>query len=361
MTNTSITSLKLYNFRNHTNLTLYPEQYPVTIVGANGTGKTNVLEAISLLSPGKGLRNADLRHIPNINSQNQQSWSINTTISNNNITSQITMGRSQDKPLLKINNKNHTNKLSLPTLLNVLWMTPQMDTIFLDSKTERRKFLDRLTFIFHPNHARHIIQYENAKSERMNILKKGIMQDSWLSSIEKIMAHNAAEISIARLDTLTKVQTIIHESDSSLPLAKISLSDTFNNETESKEDITLSYQKQFHTSRTKDTYIKQTSVGPHKSDLCVLHQNKNMPAHLTSTGEQKLLLLSIIIAVIKAKQNFQNISAIILLDDVLSHLDPYYQDQLISIALETKTQIWFTHTTTMPFERYKSSLYYHHL
>jgi DNA replication and repair protein RecF len=345
--------LTLTAFRSYSSLTLELTEKPVILTGANGAGKTNILEAISFFSPGRGLRKASLDTIQS--SHTHQSWAVAAQLHTPEGLEQIGTGRdpSSDnaRRVIKINGELTKNQAKLAEIATIIWLTPQMDGLFLDAASSRRKFLDRLVYHFDPTHVTRVNQYEHAMRERARLLQ---MQGDphWLSTLERSMAEQAVAIAHARLDTLSMIQHTIDEASTPFPKPTLSIEGQIEAECQSTPALTLEETlcKRLCDARGKDRATGRTSIGTHRSDLLVLHRDKNCPASLASTGEQKALLLSIVLAEVRARAKWRGAVPLLLLDEVVAHLDIHRREALFNEIKHTGAQCWMTGTDMSLFE-----------
>lgn len=315
MNNPYISKLLLSNFRNHKTLSLSLENKSVVIHGKNGSGKTSILEGISLLSAGKGLRGADLNEVTNVDTQ--QNWSVYADVVSGESLDSIGTGLEittdgKAKRILMINDKVSTQTL-LSDKLNIIWLTPQMNHLFVDSASTRRKFFDRIVYSIDKKHSARINNYDKALRERIAILIAR-QDEKWLSIVENKIADLGVEISNMRRKTVTLLNQAISEHCNAFPKAEISLTVDIN----SKEE----YLQGLFNSRKTDRERQRNSFGVHKCDMSVVYCENGKEAKLCSTGEQKSLLISIILGRANMhKLEEGGIPSILLLDEVSSYLD----------------------------------------
>lgn len=349
-----LSNLKLSNFRCYTSEKLEGLSGGLIVLsGANGAGKTNILEAISLLSPGRGLRGARAGDIQKNDSDNP--WAVSGLVQTRY--EQIQLGTGIDpnteKRTVRINGQNAKGQNALGEYLACVWLTPQMDRLFLDSARERRKFLDRLIFAFDAGHAGRVTRYENALSQRSKLLRDGQHDDTWLGGLENQIAETGIAIAAARLDFVQKLQTACDRADNAhFPLAQLSAFGTL--ETNLAIHPALEVEDAFKTSlketRQRDALTGGAKEGSHKSDLIVRYAEKNMPADQCSTGEQKALLIGIILAhanLIKAEKDRP---PLILLDEVAAHLDEVRRCALYEVLQKIGAQTFLTVTDENLFD-----------
>lgn len=345
-----LTSLQISNFRNHTQTALRVGDGPVVITGENGAGKTNILEAISLLVPGRGLRNARVGQF-----QNQAAdapWAVFAELEDRDGDA-VSIGtggdpeRQSDKRVVRINGQNQRGQNALAEVCAVVSLTPQMDQTFSEGSTSRRDFLDKLTANFVTEYVKYQSIYSHAKSERMALLTRSRTPDeSWLATLEQRMAEQAVAIAAARSETLQRLQQAMGQ------LGEAFVHGTLSAQGEAEEQLSQQpavavedyLALRYKQSRGEDAQSGRTSVGPHRSDFIVIHQGKNMPAELCSTGEQKALLLAISLAAVYARKDWYGEAPLLLLDEVVAHLDEGKREQLCAEIERTGAQCWMTGT-----------------
>ncbi|WP_168463828.1 DNA replication/repair protein RecF [Wolbachia endosymbiont of Ctenocephalides felis wCfeT] len=336
-----IKNIKLYNFRNHANFELNAENNSVIVTGKNGIGKTNILEAISLLAKSNGMKKAKISEMQN--RFYSQDWAVHYNFFNGTEFNSIGIAKSMSKKSVQIDGKVQSTHSSLYKLSNVIWLIPQMDQILINSPSDRLKFLDRIVSLFEENYTCCYMKYRKAKHERSKLLRKNILDDHWLSSLEKIMAINAVEILRMRLSVLKMLQdTIDNHSSKAFPKASL----RFSSQLASNETVEYC-QSRLKESRAKDALIGRVTFGIHNDNFQVFYQD--IPITLCSTGEQKLLLLSIILSSVKARSAK---APILLLDDIMSHLDQHYRKALIEEVLDIRCQTWITDVNQENFNDY---------
>lgn len=360
MPHTAVTQLLLQNFRNYNQLTLELEPGNIILTGANGAGKTNILEALSFLTPGRGLRSAKLDIIDRHTSDNAPSmpWAVHATLTCNDETRTIGTGRipaegnGRDTRRIRIDDETTTSQSALAELLGVVWLTPQMDGLFLDSASARRKFLDRLVYGFFPEQARNVNAYDKVLRERNRLLADQCRDPHWHDALEARLAELGVAIAAARNDTVATLNRALEEHVSAFPGGILHM----DGETEAAlltrtaletEDF---MRERLQNARQTDLHSGRTSIGIHRSDLNVLHKAKNMPAALCSTGEQKALMLSIVLADVRARTRWHGGGTLLLLDEVVAHLDPLRRGALFEEIAALEVQAWLTGTDQSLFD-----------
>lgn len=361
----AINKLVLKNFRNHNQLNWNLTKDPIVIIGKNGAGKTNILEAVSLLAPGKGLRNAKLNELDQHNIDNTgevKTWFVESVVTSSFGITEISTHRllsdldNGNKRIIKINDKPLKQQSELNKILNIIWLIPQMDYLFLAGGSARRKFYDRLVFNFFPDHAQYLNNYENAMRERARLLKENICDNYWLNALERTMAETGVAIASARVQVLEYLRNYITKLNSCFPKALLNISGTL--ETGITKTAATALEEEFrielNNTRKLDAASGRTNTGIHRSDLLVYHETKNIEASSCSTGEQKALLISIILALVKAKIELFASVPILLLDEIVAHLDDIRKEALFVELLDLKTQVWMTSTTANIFSSLKN-------
>lgn len=345
-----ITRLSLSHFRTYENATITLSTAPVVLIGPNGIGKTNVLEAISYLSSGRGLRSATLEEPCRL--PHKKAWAVAVTLEVGGLSGpDIGIGldpTSRSKRLVRINGAAAPGPLAITEYLNMSWLTPAMDRLFLEGTTGRRRFLDRFVLALHPAHASAVNAYEKAMRQRNALLDQDAPADpQWLSAIETQMAEHGVAIAAARLELLSQLQSAIAaETDSPFPKAHIALDGLAETQlqTRSAAEVETALIARWQTSRSRDRAAGRTLEGPHRTDLKVRHALKDQPADQCSTGEQKALLVGIILAHAQMVQGITGKGPILLLDEVAAHLDMDRREALFQRLLNHAGQAWITGT-----------------
>lgn len=356
--------ITISHFRNHAALRLDLTGAPaVVIAGPNGSGKTNILEAISLLAPGRGLRGADLLDMKNRASGPEDVWSVMAEIETPVARVRLGTGldRSAKRRLVRIDGKDAKTQAELSSLLSIVWLTPQMDRIFQEGASGRRKFFDRLVFAFEPAHAARLARYDRNLRERLKLLMLEKPADEiWLGSLETQLAGDAVAIAASRLSLLEKLSCAVAEmeSQSLFPAPRLSLSGWSEEETGRRPalDVEEELKERFRRSRGADRAAGKSHEGAHRTDLVAFHKAKDMPAAQSSTGEQKALLVSIVLAHARLMRAARGHAPLLLLDEALAHLDPARRDQLFSFLQETGSQVFLTGTDAGDFAAFSGAL-----
>ncbi|HTN63064.1 MAG TPA: DNA replication/repair protein RecF [Devosia sp.] len=353
MTTRHLSRLRLTAFRNYASAALDLDARHVVLTGPNGAGKTNLLEAISLLSPGRGLRRASFETVQAQGSD--LGWAVAATVETDNGPADIGTGAGPDDAgrRVRINGANARSVEAMSDYLRVLWLTPSMDGLFSGPASERRRFLDRLVTTLIPGHSASVSDFEKAMRQRNRLLEDN-GEARWLSAIETQMAELAAAIHHARADSLGQLQALIIESldDDSFPAAQLALTPLFQDRSEPTASAALETALigLWAGSRALDRAAGRTIFGPHRVDLEVTYAQKGMPAALGSTGEQKALLIGLILAQARLVKLRTAITPFLLLDEIAAHLDPDRRRALFAALDRLGTQCFLTGTDPLLFE-----------
>ncbi|WP_419214321.1 DNA replication/repair protein RecF [Wolbachia endosymbiont of Rhagoletis cingulata] len=344
-----IKKLKLHNFRSHSNFELDLDDRSVVITGQNGIGKTNILEAISLLAKSNGMKKVKISEMQNRLSN--EDWAVHYDFFNGTYFNSIGIGKNLNNKLIQIDGKTQSSYSSLYRISNVIWLIPQMDYILLNSPSDRLKFLDRIVSLFEENYTYCYMKYRKAKHERSKLLRENILDGNWLSSLENVMATNAVDILRMRLSVLKILQgTIDNHSCEFFPKASLKFSSQLT-----LNDTAEYFQNRLKENREKDSLTGRVTFSVHNDNFRVFCQKGDMPINLCSTGEQKLLLLSIILSSVKARCIYYNKAPLLLLDDIMSHLDKDYRKVLMEEVLSIQCQTWITDVNQDNFNNYLCS------
>lgn len=347
-----LSRLRLTAFRNYTAAALDLDHRHVVLTGPNGAGKTNLLEAISLLSPGRGLRRASFDTV-----QAQGSdigWAVAATVETEDGPADIGTGAAPDGGRrVRINGANARSIEAMSDYLRVLWLTPAMDGLFAGPASDRRRFLDRLVTTLIPTHSAFVGDYEKTMRQRNRLLEED-GDPHWLSAIERQLAELGASIHLARTDSLQHLQALIEQSlhDESFPAAHLALTPLWDNVDEPASSAKLegALAAAWRQSRALDRAAGRTIYGPHRVDLEVTYRQKAMPAALGSTGEQKALLIGLILAHARLVKLRTRITPFLLLDEIAAHLDPDRRRALFGALDGLGTQCFLTGTDRLLFE-----------
>ncbi len=347
--------LSLSHFRNYAGATLEMEPRPVLLTGPNGAGKTNLLEAVSLLAPGRGLRQARLQDFQALSSV--EPWAVATRIETADGSRQLGTGRdpaaSGERRVVRIDGRSERAQSAFAQILDIVWLTPQMDGLWRDGASDRRRFLDRLVFAFDPAHVGRVSGYESSLRQRARLLQEGSSDLHWLAALEERLAERGVAIAAARRALVARLNRAI-QTEIASDFPKCGLSLTGDLDLWLEEAAALAVEERLraalYDSRARDQAQGSTAVGPHRSDLAAQHLEKNCPAALSSTGEQKALLVGLVLAHARLIAIERGRPPLLLLDEVAAHLDAARRENLYDEILSLGLQAWLTGTEPAVFE-----------
>jgi DNA replication and repair protein RecF len=331
-----VSRLTLTDFRSYAAATIKPGDGFVLLFGENGAGKTNLLEAVSMLAPGRGLRGVPISAMARQGGSG--GWAVAAKLGESNLGTG-TQPAVPERRQVRINGASSSVN-ALGDWLSILWLTPAMDRLFTGSAGERRRFLDRLVLALEPGHAHHASRYEAAMRARNKLLADEHWDEAWLTSLELAMAEHGAAIAEARARTVDALDaTLVEAPEDEFARAGIALDGW------SPTDLAA----ELRNNRSRDAAAGRAILGPHRQDLAVLHRAKRMPAAQSSTGEQKALLLGLVLAHADHVTDRRGQPPLLLLDEVAAHLDPKRRAALFT-RLEGRGQVWMTATEAALFD-----------
>ena len=342
----TITSLTLTDYRSYERATLHVGGRTTYLFGPNGAGKTNLLEAISYLSPGRGLRGASVtevgRRMPG--EKIGRAWSVSAVIGETQVGTGLETEASVRR-VVRIEGETVAPG-RLADLVRPMWLTPQQDRLFLEAAGERRRFFDRLAFAGEPEHALHVAAYDRAMRERNALLAEPEPDPLWLDALEDRMAESGAAMAAARTRTLEALQAEIDSRHASpFPQALLGFSGSFG--VADRGQLTHIWRND----RSRDAAAGRTLIGPHRGDLEVVHKEKDRPAADCSTGEQKALILNLVLAQAARLSRVADApNPIVLLDEVAAHLDQHRRAALFDEIEALGLQAFLTGTDQALFE-----------
>ena len=322
---------------------------PVVLSGANGAGKTNLLEALSCLTPGRGLRRARLSEMSRHGGNG--GWAAATRLSIAGEERQIGIGFDggddigAERRQVRIDGENATSG-ELRQLVGVQWLTPRMDRLFVEGKSERRRFLDRLVFASDGQHGRRVSAFESAMRERNQLLRTHRRDDAWLTALEARMAEDGVAIGAARLAAVARLNAALAQGIGPFPRADLAVAGEVEQRLEEMPavDAETAYAAALKQNRPRDEAAGRALEGPHRSDLLVTYAANGLPAAQCSTGEQKALLIAIILANARLEAVEQGQAPLLLMDEVTAHLDENRRGALFDEICALDGQTWFTGT-----------------
>lgn len=352
-----VTRLSLTDFRNYHALALDLAPGAVVLTGENGAGKTNLLEAVSFLSPGRGLRRAKFDDVARVGAET--GFAIHARLEGPFGECEIGTGTAGMQPgaetgrRLRINGETARTADAMLEWVRVLWLTPAMDALFTGPAGDRRRFLDRLVLAIDPAHGRRALDYEKAMRARNRLLSEDSRDAGWFDAIETQMAETGVAIAAARAE-MVRLLAAMNErlpADGPFPTAEIALEGTIDVEIgqNAAVDVEEMFRRLLRDHRPRDRAAGRTLEGPHRSELLVRHVPKDMPAARCSTGEQKALLVGLILAHARLTGELSGSAPILLLDEISAHFDPDRRAALFSILEELNCQAFMTGTEASLF------------
>ena len=352
-----VTRLALTDFRNYHSARLDLAPGPVVLTGPNGAGKTHLLEAVSVLSPGRGLRNARLGDFDRRCGEDDSDaagWAVAATVETRRGPVKIGTGRDPaggERRVVRIDGETARGQAALGEVIGVTWLTPQMDRLFIEGPSARRRFLDRLVLGLDPAHAARVSAYEHAIRERSRLLRDNPSDATWLDAIEETMAAHGVAVAAARRYAVERLDEACATAEGPFPRARLKLIGTVEDWLD--ELPALAAEDRFRAAlrggRATDAAAGGATTGPHRSDLAVTNAEKGAPAETMSTGEQKALLISIVLAHAQLQRQTRGEPPLLLLDEVAAHLDAARREALFSALLQLESQVWLTGTDTALF------------
>jgi DNA replication and repair protein RecF len=362
-----VTRLVLTDFRNYRSARLDGPPQLIVLTGPNGAGKTNLLEALSLLSPGRGLRSARLGELDRRDESGADmhaGWAVAATIATRRGPLAIGTGRAADgvdlqpaavtrweRRAIRIDGEPAKRQAALAERLGVLWLTPAMDRLFVDGPGGRRRLMDRLVLGLDPAHAGRVARYEQALRERARLLRDRVDDAAWLGALEGIMAAEGIAVAAARRDAIEQLDRVCRAAGGAFPRARLSLAGAAEGWLRDMPALAAEERLRaaLHDARGADALTGGAAVGTHRSDLAVVHADKGVAADRASTGEQKALLIAIILAQAELQRRVRGEPPLLLLDEVAAHLDGVRRAALFAILAGLDAQAWLTGTDAQLF------------
>jgi DNA replication and repair protein RecF len=350
----AVARLALQNFRSYATAQLEVAGEAVVLAGPNGAGKTNLLEALSFLAPGRGLRRARLSEIDR--REGGGAWAVSVQLATADGKVQIGTGRDAasdggERRIVRIDGTPAKTQAELAKLASFVWLTPQMDRLFTEGASARRRFLDRLVLGFDPEHANALAAYERAMRERVRLLRDGPGDAAWLAALEETMAAQGVAIAATRHEVAARIDQASCAASGPFPQARLAMVGEVESWLASMPALAAEdlLRRRLAEQRRADAEAGVTIFGPHRSDLAVEHAGNGMPAPQCSTGEQKALLLAILLAQARLLAAARGAAPLMLLDEVAAHLDAERRAALFDALLDLKTQAWLTGTDAALF------------
>ena len=346
-----LSKLVIDNFRNYQKSDLRLNSSSVVLTGLNGAGKTNLLEAISLLAPGRGMRRARREHWPNASSQSSH-WAVAATVQSADgevqIGSGVTMDAAHAGRVMRLEGKN-VSQADIGGYISVSWLTPNMDGIFVDSPSARRRFLDRLVIAFDPAHIGRMARYEKALRQRSILLTEGQGDASWLKSLEAVLAETAVAVTAARQTLIRDLNQEAEKGWLGFPGVRLGLFGGIERWLADMPALQVE-DKLMAAAKTARLAGDAAIPGPHASDLQAVHLTSQTPAYLASTGQQKALLIAVVLAHARLQERRLGKSPLMLLDDVAAHLDADRRSALFEAVGLLGGQCWYSGSDEQQFD-----------
>jgi DNA replication and repair protein RecF len=346
----SIHRLTLTNFRNYRAVTVTADANPVVLFGPNGAGKTNLIEAISFLAPGRGLRRATLEEVAF--HEGDGSWAVAAEVEG--ALGLATLGTGVERPhgdgatphrLCRIDREPVASASAFADHLRVVWLVPAMDSLFVGAPSERRRFLDRLASAVDAEHGSRVNALERALRSRNRLLEDTRSDPLWLDAVEHETAELAVAVAGLRAETVRRLESVLAgRRDSAFPLAEIALDGWIEKLVPAHPAIEIEerYRAVLRENRARDAAAGRTLDGPHLTDLAVVYAQKSIAAGDASTGEQKALLIGLVLAHASLVAEMTASAPVLLLDEVVAHLDPARRAALYAELAQLGAQVWMT-------------------
>ena len=349
-----VTRLALTDFRNYHEAKLTLGTESVVLTGPNGAGKTNLLEALSFLAPGRGLRGAKSTEIDRRPDLGDSGWAVAAVVATRNGAVRVGTGRdptASERRVVRIDGEPVRGQAALGERLGVVWLTPSMDRLFLDGPSGRRRFLDRLVLGLDPAHASRVSAYEQALRERSHLLRDGPADPAWLAALEEVMAEQGVAVAAGRRDIVQRLDRVCAEARGPFPRARLTLVGGVESWLEDVPALAAEarFAAALAAGRQSDGQAGGAAIGPHRSDLAVSLAEKGIAAEFASTGEQKALLIAILLAHAALQQATRGEPPLLLLDEIAAHLDASRRAALFEALVRLDSQAWLTGTDAALF------------
>ena len=349
-----VTRLTLTEFRCYTQARVEAVPGAIVLTGPNGAGKTNLLEAISLLSPGRGLRGARVADFQRIGGPPDAVWGVAATITGPDGETLVGTGRDPDgeRRVVQIDGKPGKSQAALAGVLSVVWLAPQMDRLFVEGAKGRRRFLDRLIFGLDPAHAGRVTRHDQALRQRAKLLAERPGEGAWLDAVEAELAATGVALAAARVDMVARLGRALDAATGPFPRPVVAAEGPVESRLLSEPALAVEdwLRETLIRNRSSDAALGETQIGAHRGDLAVAHREKAMPAALTSTGEQKAILVAIVLAAARLAAAESGRAPVLLLDEVAAHLDESRRVALYAEIGALGSQAWMTGTDRSLFD-----------
>jgi DNA replication and repair protein RecF len=351
---TTLSRLTLTEFRCYRHARVEAGPGIIVLNGPNGAGKTNLLEAISLLSPGRGLRNAPAADFQRLQSEDGSFWGVATIISGPSGDTEAGTGREAgtDRRGVQIDGKSARSQAALADIVSVVWLTPLMDRLLVEGARGRRKFLDRLIFGLDPAHAGRVTRHDTALRQRARLLAERPGDGAWLDAIEAELAATGVALAAARVDIVARLSQALARSTGPFPRPIVAAEGPIEARLPTEPALAVEdwLRASLAANRVADAASGETRIGAHRGDLGVIHREKGVPAGMASTGEQKAILIAIVLAAARLAMAERGRTPILLLDEIAAHLDEGRRAALHDEIEALGGQAWMTGTDRSLFE-----------
>ena len=349
-----LTRLDLTDFRNYANLTWRPASRLVAIFGPNGSGKTNLLEAVSLVVPGRGLRGARIGELAR-RGQDRPAWAVAARFITRDGETEIGTGTPPGGPserrVFRLDGATPRSQAEIAARIAAVWLTPQMDRLFQEGASGRRRFLDRLVFALEPAHARQIAAHEAAMANRNRLLAEGRADASWLTGLEDQMARHSVAATVSRAALVARLNAAMATGAKDFPAARMTLSCPIADHLASVPALQAEdwLRDSLAANRARDTAAGSASIGAHRSDMALEDAATGLSAAQASTGQQKALLIGTILAHAVLIEQVRGSAPLLLLDEPTVHLDPARRHALFEALIRLPAQVLLTGTDAETF------------
>ena len=349
----AVVRLMLEQFRSYPSLRLEVDPRPVVLTGPNGAGKTNILEALSFLAPGRGLRRARLEDVARREAGTDAPWAVAARLELAGGSLDVGTGREpgSERRTVRIAGEPAKSQAALAEAVSLVWLTPAMDRLFGEGAGGRRRFLDRLVLGLDPAHARRSAAYEHAMRERARLLAEGRRDDAWLAALEARMAREGVAIAGARVEWAGRLDGACRERVGPFPAAEVTVEGVIEGwmGEMSEDDAGARFAAALAENRARDAAAGGASLGPHKSDLVLRHADRGLAVAQCSTGEQKAVLVRLLLAQARVRTAARDQAPLLLLDEVVAHLDAERRAALFDELAALPGQSWMTGTDASLF------------
>jgi DNA replication and repair protein RecF len=352
----AVRRLTLTDFRNYSHLRLETDCRPVVLAGPNGAGKTNLLEALSLLAPGRGMRRAALADLARGRPPGGGAWAVAARFDGPNGRIEIGTGceGSGDRRVVRLDGKP-AKPAALAGVISALWLTPAMDRLFIEGAAGRRRFLDRLVLGLESDHGREASAYDHAMRERTRLLTaEGPLDRTWAGALEDAMARHGVAMAAARRRAVALLDESCRRQSDPFPAARLAVTGEVEGWLAEMDPAAAEerFRTLLATARPRDGAARAATIGPHRTDLAVRHAGRDMPAELCSTGEQKAVLVSIVLAQARLRTALKGTAPVLLLDEGTAHLDATRRVALYDALSDLSAQSWMTGTDLQAFAEF---------